>query len=89
MALLYTAPVFSLGFSAVLLKEHITKKAGMLALLAVVGVGRTKLSENASFNWGVLAGLMAGVCYSLYGVLGNEQWATPTRLLWSFYLSIF
>lgn len=72
VALLYTAPVFSLGFSAVLLKEHITKQAGMLALLAVIGVGLTMLSEDASLNWGILAGLMAGVCYSLYGVLGKR-----------------
>ena len=72
VALLYTAPVFSLGFSALLLNEHITKQAGMLALLAVIGVGLTMLGEEAKLNWGILAGLMSGVCYSLYGVLGKR-----------------
>lgn len=72
VALLYTAPVFSLFFSALLLNEQITKPAVLLALMSVTGVGLTMLGDEAAFNWGILAGLMSGVCYSLYGVLGKR-----------------
>ena len=30
------------------------------------------LGEQAQVNWGILLGLLAGVCYSLYGVLGKR-----------------
>ncbi|MGP5202773.1 DMT family transporter [Psychrobacter aquimaris] len=72
VALLYTAPVFSLLFSAFLLDESITRKSALLALMAVFGVGLTMLGEQAQVNWGILLGLLAGVCYSLYGVLGKR-----------------
>lgn len=72
VALLYTAPVFSLLFSAFLLDESITRQSALLALMAVFGVGLTMLGEQAQVNWGILLGLLAGVCYSLYGVLGKR-----------------
>lgn len=72
VALLYTAPVFSLVFSHFLLKEHITKQSALLALLAVIGVGLTTAGSSNSANWGILLGLLSGVCYSLYGVLGKR-----------------
>ena len=91
VALLYTAPVFSLVFSAVLLQEHITQQAALLALLAVIGVGLTMLGEDAKINWGVGLGLMSGVCYSLYGVLGKramgESHAAPLVFFTSVCLS--
>ncbi|MEZ7501989.1 EamA family transporter [Psychrobacter sp. Arc29] len=72
VALLYTAPVFSLLFSKFLLSESITRKSIALAFMAVFGVGLTMLGEQAEVNWGVLLGLAAGMCYSLYGVLGKR-----------------
>ncbi len=72
VALLYTAPVFSLLFSALLLNESITRQSALLALVAVFGVGLTMLGEQAQVNWGILLGLLAGMSYSLYGVLGKR-----------------
>lgn len=72
VALLYTAPVFSLLFSALFLNESITRQSALLALVAVFGVGLTMLGDEAKLNWGVALGLLAGVCYSLYGVLGKR-----------------
>ncbi|WLP93899.1 DMT family transporter [Psychrobacter sp. M13] len=72
VALLYTAPVFSLLFSAIFLDESITRQSALLALVAVFGVGLTMLGDEAKLNWGVALGLLAGVCYSLYGVLGKR-----------------
>ncbi|MFP3458312.1 EamA family transporter, partial [Psychrobacter sp. SIMBA_152] len=59
VALLYTAPVFSLLFSKFLLSESITRKSVLLALMAVFGVGLTMLGEQAKVNWGILLGLSA------------------------------
>ena len=72
VALLYTAHVFSLLFSALLLDESITRQSALLALVAVFGVGLTMLGEQAQVNWGILLGLLAGMSYSLYGVLGKR-----------------
>lgn len=88
VALLYTAPVFSLLFSAVLLNEAITRKSALLALMAVFGVGLTMLGEGAKANWGIVLGLLAGLSYSLYGVLGKRamHYAHPAPLV--FFTSI-
>ena len=88
VALLYTAPVFSLLFSKFLLSESITRKSVLLALMAVFGVGLTMLGEQAKVNWGILLGLSAGMCYSLYGVLGKRamHYAHPAPLV--FFTSI-
>lgn len=56
VALLYTAPVFSLLFSTFLLDESITRKSALLALMAVLGVGLTMLGEQAQANWGIVWG---------------------------------
>ena len=88
VALLYTAPVFSLLFSAVLLQEPITRQSALLALMAVFGVGLTMLGDEAKVNWGIALGLLSGVCYSLYGVLGKRamHYAHPAPL--AFFTSI-
>ncbi|MGP5553620.1 DMT family transporter [Psychrobacter celer] len=88
VALLYTAPVFSLLFSAVLLQEPITRQSALLALMAVFGVGLTMLGDEAKVNWGIALGLLSGVCYSLYGVLGKRamHYAHPAPLV--FFTSI-
>lgn len=72
VALLYTAPVFSLVFSHLLLDERITYKAALLAVVAVIGVGMTTMGGTTEGKWGIAVGLLSGVCYSLYGVLGKR-----------------
>ncbi|WP_298974538.1 EamA family transporter [uncultured Psychrobacter sp.] len=88
VALLYTAPVFSLLFAAIFLNESITRQAALLALVAVFGVGLTMAGDSAQVNWGIGLGLLAGVCYSLYGVLGKRamHYAHPAPLV--FFTSI-
>ena len=68
VSLLYTAPIFSLVLAFFLLKEPITKKSFTLACIAVLGVALTTLSENFTLSWGIVFGLLSGVCYSLYGI---------------------
>lgn len=72
VALLYTAPVFSLIFSHLLLDERITYKAALLAIVAVIGVGMTTMGGTTEGKLGIAVGLLSGVCYSLYGVLGKR-----------------
>lgn len=72
VSLLYTAPVFSLVLAFFLLREHITTKALVLAVIAVLGVAMTTLGDTLSFNWGIVFGLLSGVCYALYGILGKK-----------------
>lgn len=72
VALLYTAPVFSLVFSHLLLDERITYKAALLAVVAVIGVGMTTMGGTTEGKLGIAVGLLSGVCYSLYGVLGKR-----------------
>ncbi len=88
VALLYTAPVFSLLFAAIFLNESITRQSALLALVAVFGVGLTMAGDGAQVNWGIVLGLLAGVCYSLYGVLGKRamHYAHPAPLV--FFTSI-
>ena len=72
VALLYTAPIFSLVFSQLLLNERITRQSALLALMAVIGVGLTMAGNGSWVNWGIVLGLLSGLCYSLYGVLGKR-----------------
>lgn len=72
VSLLYTAPIFSLVLAFFLLKEPVTKKSFTLACIAVLGVALTTLSENFTLSWGIVFGLLSGVCYSLYGILGKK-----------------
>lgn len=75
VALLYTAPVFSLIFAKIILHEIITPKAIVLALVAVVGVACLMLGDGLMLNMGVFVGLLSGLCYSLYGILGKKAMA--------------
>lgn len=75
VALLYTAPIFSLVFAKILLKEIITPKAVILALIAVVGVACLMLGDGITLNAGIVVGLLSGLCYSLYGILGKKAMA--------------
>ncbi|WP_049237332.1 DMT family transporter [Moraxella canis] len=73
VALLYTAPVFSLILARVILGERISATSALLAVVAVIGVGCLMVgADSFSFNSGVLIGLLSGVCYALYGILGKK-----------------
>ena len=72
VALLYTAPIFSLIFAKIILGETISLKSAILAVVAVIGVACLMLGDKISLNIGMLVGLLSGLCYSLYGILGKK-----------------
>ncbi len=71
VALLYTAPVFSLILARLLLSEPISARSALLAVVAVIGVGALMAGDTFSLNTGIIVGLASGLCYSLYGILGK------------------
>lgn len=72
VALLYTAPVFSLIFAHFLLGERMTSTSTMLACLAFLGVALTMAGQGVSINIGLVVGLLSGVCYSMLGIMGKK-----------------
>lgn len=72
VALLYTAPVFSLVLARIILGERITAKSALLAIIAVIGVACLMAGDKFTINTGVAVGLLSGLCYSLYGILGKK-----------------
>lgn len=72
VALLYTAPVFSLVLAKLILGEQISLKSALLAVVAVIGVACLMAGDTFSLNMGVVVGLLSGLCYSLYGILGKK-----------------
>lgn len=80
VALLYTAPVFSLVLARLVLKESISVKSVLLAVVAVIGVAFLMLGDAVSLNVGMLVGLLSGLCYSLYGILGKKAMSSEGGL---------
>ncbi|WP_274585137.1 EamA family transporter [Neisseria leonii] len=72
VALLYTAPVWSLLFARLLLGEPVTRRSLLLTLVAALGVALTMSGGAAAEPAGIAFGLGAGICYALYGVLGKR-----------------
>ena len=72
VALLYTAPVFSLVLAKLILNEPITPKSALLAIVAVAGVACLMAGDGFTVNLGVVVGLLSGLCYALYGILGKK-----------------
>lgn len=71
VALLYTAPIWSVVLSFVFLKEQLSLKSILLTSIAVVGVA-CMMAGNAELKIvGVLFGLASGLCYAAYGVMGK------------------
>ncbi|STZ75897.1 DMT family transporter [Bergeriella denitrificans] len=85
VALLYTAPVWSLIFARVLLGEGITRGQAVLTVVAAAGVGLTMTGGAAVDAVGIAAGLGSGICYALYGVLGKRAMAgnPPMRVFFT------
>ncbi len=72
VALLYTAPIWSVILSFFFLKEHLSFKSILLTSVAVAGVA-CMMAGNTDLNLtGVLFGLASGICYAAYGVMGKE-----------------
>ena len=85
VALLYTAPVWSMLLAHFLLKERMSLSGVMLTLITVVGVALC-LNTSAPFNWaGIAFGLLSGFSYACFGVLGKKALnnTPPTILLYS------
>ncbi|UOO81721.1 DMT family transporter [Uruburuella testudinis] len=72
VALLYTAPVWSLILARLLLGEGITRQSALLAVVAAAGVALTLGDGLRAHPAGMAFGLGAGICYALYGVLGKR-----------------
>lgn len=85
VALLYTAPVWSMLLAHFLLKERMSLSGVMLTLITVVGVALC-LNTSAPLNWaGIVFGLLSGFSYACFGVLGKKALnnTPPTILLYS------
>ena len=85
VALLYTAPVWSMLLAHFLLKERMSLSGVMLTLITVVGVALC-LNTSAPLNWaGIAFGLLSGFSYACFGVLGKKALnnTPPTILLYS------
>lgn len=74
--LMYTAPVWVTAAGVIIWREPLTVRKGAALALAVFGcglVGRVYALAEAHFDWlGLLAGLGAGVGYSLYILFSRE-----------------
>ena len=85
VALLYTAPVWSMLLAHFLLKERMSLSGVMLTLITVVGVALC-LNTSAPLIWtGIVFGLLSGFSYACFGVLGKKALnnTPPTILLYS------
>ncbi|WP_151710947.1 DMT family transporter [Acinetobacter brisouii] len=85
VALLYTAPIWSVILSFVFLKEKLSIKSMILTLIAVIGVACMMFGNNQLNITGVIYGLLSGICYAAYGVIGKSiiDHYSPTFLLFS------
>ncbi|MDO4998205.1 MAG: DMT family transporter [Neisseria sp.] len=82
VALLYTAPIWSLLFSRLILHEIISKRAMILTIIAALGVAFSMAGKSSLDILGIVFGLASGMCYALYGVLGKRVMNnTPPMLL--------
>ncbi|MBQ8173765.1 MAG: EamA family transporter [Clostridia bacterium] len=73
--LLYTSPIFILLASVLLFHEKLNARKIVSLILVVLGcvlVSGIIGSKSGSVNlWGVLAGIVSGICYASYSILGT------------------
>lgn len=81
VALLYTAPIWSLFFSWIILGEKITYRSTILTIVAALGVALSMTGNTGISITGILFGLGSGICYALYGVLGKRAMADNPSML--------
>ncbi len=90
VALLYLAPAWVVGVSALLLNERLTPVRGGLALLSVVGVWMTVFGARGAdlvlsprgILWGCLTGIAYGT-YTMFGKVAGRERGALVPLLWS------
>jgi drug/metabolite transporter, DME family len=90
VALLYLAPAYVVGMSALFLREHLTFLRGGLAVLSVGGVWLTVLgTRGVDVNltvegvlWGCVCGISYG-SYTLFGKVFGKDYGALVPLFWS------
>lgn len=90
VALLYLAPAYVVGMSALFLGERLTLLRGGLALLSVAGVWLTVFGTRGvdvelsaqGILWGCVCGLTYG-SYTLFGKVFGRQYGALVPLFWS------
>ena len=92
--LLYTAPVFTLFFSVLLFREPFTLRKLIAVLLNILGCALTatggRLESGVLSSAGILAGIGAGLCYSLtpiFGHFGTKRMDRRVMTLYSFFFA--
>lgn len=85
VVLLYTAPIWAILFACLLLKEKFSLQALLLTILASLGVSFTMLGSISLNPIGITWGLLSGICYALYTVLGKRAMChlAPTTVFFS------
>lgn len=85
VALLYTAPVWSLILAHFVLGERITPTGIALTLVTVAGVALCLNSPAPLNGLGIVYGLASGFCYACFGVFGKKAVNNnpPTLVLYS------
>jgi len=89
MFLLYTAPIFSVIFAKIFLKEKIQKKTILGVVLAMIGIifilNPAKFSFSSSNSLGILFGLGAGLFYSAMAITAKPL----TKKVSGYYLAFW
>ena len=92
VALLYLAPAWVVGMSAVFLRERLTPARGGLALLSIVGVWLTVFgARGAGVDLGlrgILWGCVTGVTYGTYTLFGKVTGRTRGALIPLFWSTV-
>ncbi|MBQ0097593.1 MAG: EamA family transporter [Oscillospiraceae bacterium] len=72
--LLYTAPTFVMIFSVIFFKERLTLQKGISIVLAFLGCCFVAGIFSGEMNvtlYGILFGLLSGICYALYSIFSR------------------
>jgi drug/metabolite transporter (DMT)-like permease len=92
VALLYMAPAWVVGVSALFLGERLTLARGGLALLSIVGVWLTVFGARgvdvALTPWGILWGCLTGLAYATYTLFGKITGRTRGALVPLFWSTV-
>lgn len=90
--LMYTAPIFVLIFSVIFFKEKLTNKKIIAVILAVIGctlVSGIVGSDSRISGTGLIFGLLSGILYASYSILGKLILKKYSPLTMTVYAFIF
>ena len=73
--LMYTAPIFVMGYSVMFLGEKLTAIKAVSIIFVTLGCALISgILGGAEFNlWGVVSGLLSGISYSAYNIISKVQ----------------